>query len=473
MKNRNIKLVTLENIILFYVVLCPILDITSFLFRKNFNTNFSPSTIIRPIIPILSFIIIFIKDKNKASKILISIIYFIYAILHLIIFQKLHNESSYGNIINEIQYIVNYSLMIINLYVFSNVIKKENKIKNAVLISLFIYVFSIFISIITKTSSHTYLEGIGFKGYFESGNSLCTVLLLSVCILISNIKKGEYLKTILIIITGIYLIFFSGMRTGIFGFSLVIVIYFFSFVFIPKKSNNTVTKKQILILTIVIVSFIVLFIALVPRLMERRRLLKENELRNIDEETLKQRNVTGDILILYKQIKNNGITEEYMSEAEQKAIIDLCEYAEKTKLSNVNLRKQQFIYNLFLIKEQKNLLFILFGNGYKNQTGELVMEMEIPALICNFGILGLLLYMGPFLLIFIENSYYILKNIKIFNIQKLMYLTGIGLALGLSIFSGYVFFVFSSMAMVIILNILLFRENNIETNLLKIGEKYK
>lgn len=458
MKKKIINICTLENLIYIYILICPILDITSFLFRNKFNINFSPSTMIRPIIPIIAFIILFFKETNKLKKILVGIVYLLYSIIHLVIFQKLHNESSYGNIVNELQYIVNYTLMIINLYVFSKVIVNDTKIKKAVFISLSIYVLSILISLVTRTSSHTYLEGIGFKGYFESGNSLCTVLILAICILFSNIKKKEFIKIILIIFTGIYLIFFSGMRTGIFGFSLIIGIYFFSYFFISIKSNMIFTKKQIFFGVIVIASCIVIFVLLEPRLLERRRLLKEKEISNIDEETLKKRYVTGDILRFYKKIKNNEISEEFMTKKEQKAIIDLCEYAEKINLSNVNLRKQQLIYNIFLIKEQRSILLILFGNGYKNQTGELVMEMEIPGLICNFGIFGFLLYMGPFIILFIVNSWWILKNIKKLNVQKIMYITGCGLALGLSLFSGYVFFVFSSMTMVIILNILLFKE---------------
>ena len=458
MKKKIINICTLENLIYIYILICPILDITSFLFRNKFNINFSPSTMIRPIIPIIAFIILFFKETNKLKKILVGIVYLLYSIIHLVIFQKLHNESSYGNIVNELQYIVNYTLMIINLYVFSKVIVNDTKIKKAVFISLSIYVLSILISLVTRTSSHTYLEGIGFKGYFESGNSLCTVLILAICILFSNIKKKEFIKIILIIFTGIYLIFFSGMRTGIFGFSLIIGIYFFSYFFISIKSNMIFTKKQFFFGVIVIASCIVIFVLLEPRLLERRRLLKEKEISNIDEETLKKRYVTGDILRFYKKIKNNEISEEFMTKKEQKAIIDLCEYAEKINLSNVNLRKQQLIYNIFLIKEQRSILLILFGNGYKNQTGELVMEMEIPGLICNFGIFGFLLYMGPFIILFIVNSWWILKNIKKLNVQKIMYITGCGLALGLSLFSGYVFFVFSSMTMVIILNILLFKE---------------
>ena len=40
----------IENILCAFIIICPILDIMSFLFRNKFNTNYSPSTFIRPII---------------------------------------------------------------------------------------------------------------------------------------------------------------------------------------------------------------------------------------------------------------------------------------------------------------------------------------------------------------------------------------------------------------------------------------
>ena len=184
---------------------------------------------------------------------------------------------------------------------------------------------------------------------------------------------------------------------------------------------------------------------------ERRKLLKQNEEINIDQETGEGRYVTGDILNIYKGIKNGTIEENYMSEEEKRAIVKFCDYAKKIKLSNVNLRKQQLIYNLILVKEQKNLVLILFGNGYKNQTGELVMEMEVPAILCNFGIIGFILYLGPFIFALIYGMKEMLKNKKEIKIDKVMYLTGFLLAFALSSLSGYVFFNLSSMTMVIIL----------------------
>ena len=382
-------------------------------------------------------------------------IYIFYSLIHIYIFQKIHNGSSYGSLKNELQYIINYSLMVVNIYLFYKLINDKAKVKKAVYISLIIYVISIYFSILTNTSSHTYLEGIGYKGYFESGNSLCTVLILCLCIILSDFNFKKWGKISLIIFTGIYLIVFSEMRTGLFGFGIIVAIWIIGKFFIAIKDKVYFNKKQILIITFGIILFVILTIVLGSRTLERRKMLKENELNNFDEETQAIRYVTGDILNIYKKIQKNEITNEYMSEAEQKAIIDLCEFAEKHKISNVNLRKQQFIYNLFLVKEQKNPLLILFGNGYKNQTGELVMEMEIPALICNFGLIGFVLYLGPIFYLIISNIFRELKKIKEIKIDKIMYFTGCGLAVLLSGISGYVFFNLSSMTMAIVLCVLI------------------
>ena len=453
------ELCNLENLMFLYIIICPILDIISFVFRNHFNTTFSPSTVIRPIIPFICFTVLFFKENEKHKKIGIICVYLIYSIIHLYFFQKLHNESSYGNIKNEAQYIINYSLMIVNLYLFYKLVTDKVKIKKAVYISLIIYVISLYFAILTNTSSPTYIEGIGYKGYFESGNSLCTVLILSLCIILSDFNFKQWGKIALIVFTGIYLVVFSEMRTGLFGFSIIIAVWIIAKFFIAIRDRINFSKKQIFIISFGIILAIIIVFVLGARTLDRRKLLKQNELSNIDEKTLSKRYVTGDILDLYKKINNNEISENYMSDAEKKAIIDLCEFAEKHNISNVDLRKQQFIYNMFLIKEQKNILLILFGNGYKNQTGELVMEMEVPAVLCNFGIVGFVLYFGPIVLIFAINLYKSIKRLRNIQIDKVMYITGIGLAILLSSISGYVFFNFSSMTMAILLMVLISEHN--------------
>ena len=159
-----------ENLLCFMIIICPILDILSFLFRNYFNTNFSPSTFLRPIIPIIVILIIFFKEKMKLKLIVVGIVYAIYAVIHLWLFNIVKTGSSFGGLINELQFIVNYSFMILNLFIFIYIFKDKpkDKLKKSILIMTSIYILSIWISIITNTSTTTYIEGIGYKGWFET-----------------------------------------------------------------------------------------------------------------------------------------------------------------------------------------------------------------------------------------------------------------------------------------------------------------
>ena len=207
MKNK----LKLENIIYVFVILCPILDIVSFIFRNTFSTKISPSTIIRPLIPTFVILWLFIKKDKKFKKnlFIIGTIYAIYALIHIYLFSKVKTGMSFGTETHELQYIINYTFMIINLIIFTTVFKEDNieKLKKSVLISAGIYIISIYISILTKTSSHTYIEGMGYKGWFESGNSISAILLLTMFIYLPYIKDKKYRKFVIpiLILVGIFL----------------------------------------------------------------------------------------------------------------------------------------------------------------------------------------------------------------------------------------------------------------------------
>ena len=106
-----------EKILCLLIIICPILDMTSFIFRNVFHTNFSPSTFLRPIIPtIVIFYLFFKKDKKfKIITISMGVIYTIYAILHLYVYQNIITGSSYAGVTHEAQYLINYTYMIIKL----------------------------------------------------------------------------------------------------------------------------------------------------------------------------------------------------------------------------------------------------------------------------------------------------------------------------------------------------------------------
>lgn len=89
------KIINLENILCVFLIICPILDIASFVFRNAFNVSFSPSTFIRPIIPMIVGLYIFFKEKKKFKlyMFLVGIVYLIYGIAHLYMFQVLKTRK--------------------------------------------------------------------------------------------------------------------------------------------------------------------------------------------------------------------------------------------------------------------------------------------------------------------------------------------------------------------------------------------
>lgn len=448
----------IENLLAVFIIICPILDIASFIFRNIFNTKISPSTIIRPIIPMIAFLYYFIKaDKKYKLKMFgISAVYGIYAIIHLILFTTVRSESSYSNISHELQYLVNYTFMIIILYVFIKTFKEKltEKIEKATIISVEIYLLSIILSIVTNTMSSTYIEGMGIKGWFESGNSISATLILSMYILLMN-KNKKYRKIIIpeLILMGIFLTLLIGTRVGLYGYILTIGI------FVLVKSNifniHKINKKLVIIGGTSI-ALIVLVIGLVgSNTFTRRQHLKDIEANIVDSSNNEEAHLTGSLMEIKDKIDNKQIDNKYMNEVQQKSVLELYDIANKLQISNNDQRMQQLLYNAILVKNQANPLLILFGNGYMNQFRELVLEMDIPAFLFNFGIIGLFLYFVPFLAIFIYAFYWAIKRYKSIDEQYIMYLLGLGLAFALSVFSGYVFFNMSTDSIIIVICVLL------------------
>ena len=466
-----LKKITIKHVLCLYIILCPILDILSFAFRNYFNTNISISTFLRPIIPVMVSIYIFIK-ANKKNKCILGAtagIYALYAFLHLFVASDFFTGCSYGGFTKELQYIINFTFLIVNLinfyYAFiknkwrkdenvtneqTNNLKLTNNIKVAILIMCLIYMASIYLAILTKTSSYTYKgEQIGYKGWIESGNSLSAILCLSIFVILDLIKDKKYRiwAVIAIISTGIFLVALIGTRTGLIGFFLGLAIFITLEVFF--------SKNKVAIIGFVIIAVGVIGIGLVgSNTLIRRKQMNEAMYTIIDEKTGEVGHMTGDMLRIKNKILDGTLEEGYMSDAQKQAVLDLNEYAEKVNLPGNETRVQQLMYNIFLVKNQKSMLGIIFGNGYETNFREMVMENELASLILNFGIIGFVLYPGPFVLILIKSIIVILKKLK--NKEKiktgfLMNVAALGLAFVLSYLTGYIFF--NSSVMIILAGI--------------------
>lgn len=457
------KIIKMDKLLCTLIVLCPILDMLSFIFRNIFDTKISPSTFLRPIISIIVIMYIIIKDKNRWKIIGVGAIYGIYALVHLYIFYSIRTGCSYGSLLHEAQYLMNYSFMILNLFLFMYVFKEENikSIPKSLFIAVSIYIISIFVSIFTGTSSFTYpVEQMGLKGWFESGNSLSAILTISMFVILPFIKKanGKKEKTVCILIVtlvGLFLTTQIGTRVGLFGFILVLAIYIFLEILFGLLNSKKVNKK-ILFGGIGAVAGILIFVLIFGSNTFTRRTHMEQESQNsYDENQEDVAHLTGDVLTIYESIVENTLEEGYLSEAEKQSFLELYDIANKYNLKSNDQRTHQIIYNLLLVKNQNNPILILFGNGYLNNFRELVLEMELMSFLLNFGICGFILYIVPFLTIIIYAFVQIIKNIKKLDVTCSMLFLGSGFAYVLSLLSGYVFFNSSSMIIVIILHVML------------------
>ena len=463
------KKINLEKILLIFIAILPILDLLSFLFRNLFGSSISPTLIIRPLISITTLIIIFFKNKIKLKIIAVGFIYGIYALIHLFIFYKIKTDISCGTLFHELQYLINYTFLILNLFLYLFVFYKKdsNKLKKYILIALFIYISSIYISIITNTYSTTYIEGIGIKGWFESGNSISSIFILGLFILFAMIKDKKLNKIVIptILLIGFYLIKLIGTRTGLLGFISVLGIYVLSLIIIYFKNINF--KKNIYSILfksffiICTISIIILLFIFVPKTLERRKYINNLNSGIMDPNTNEPVHVTLDILEIKQKIENNELFTEYISIPAQNAIIDLYNFANKYEVTSTDRRTQQLVYNYYLVLNQHNFITILFGNGLLSNFAELTLEMEIPALLFNFGILGFILYFIPFLLIFIYGVYIGIKNIKKIDEEFLILLAGSFFTFVLAFFTGVVFFHSSCMIIVVVLNVLLLNKTSL------------
>ena len=468
-KGFQFEKINLETLLCILIVACPILDMTSFLFRNAFGTSFSPSTILRPIIPIVVLIYIFFKDKIKQKIVLGTALYGIYALLHIYLFTLVKTGSSYSGVIHEAQYIINYTFMILNLFLYLYIFTKKNtdKLKNSVLIAVGIYVISIFIAILTGTSSTTYIEGMGLKGWFESGNSISAILILSLFILLPRVKEKEKRPIIIgiCILMGIFLTTLIGTRVGLFGFVLVLFVYVMVESIHTLLQKGKINKKLIIGGSIAIIFIMVLVGVVGSSTLQRRKHLKQIEGNIVDTQTGQEAHISGSLLKIKQSIETGSMEIGYMSDAQKQAVLDLYQIANQRNVVNNDMRTQQLIYNVCLVKEQANPALILFGNGYMAQYRELVLEMEIPAFLLNFGIFGFLLYFIPFLAIFIYACYFGIKHKKQLDSQYIMYVLGSGFTFALSFFSGYTFFNSSTMMIIIVIHTLLVNKiQNIKEN---------
>ena len=432
--------IKIDKFITIMLLFFPILDAISFLGSDLFNKFIiSPTALIRVLfLGILLFYIMF-HDKKTIKYILgLILVIGLYSIFHLLSYKNGYDIYSYGTWKSELQYLFNYSYMLFllgSLYWFYKN-KKLESIDKIMTILLTTYLGIIYLSLITNTSSSTYLDGVGDKSWFLSGNSLSASLLFLYMYNLLLINKKNYKKRLqLIILTIIYMMFILGTRTGYYGIILLTCLYLFiKFGFVYKAF----LKKNKILVSLSLV--VIIFLSLVGGnyFLTRQKNLDDLSNSTIDPITSDVAHVTGDTITFISKIKDDTLTD--MHSLRQQSYLKTYESANKYEIKATDRRIQQLIYHSYMYVDSNSFLTYLFGNGYLNHYGEYVLEMETFALLYNFGILGFILFLGPIIAFLIIGLLNLIKKIKENDYKYILIFLMLGFSFCLSTLTGYVFF---------------------------------
>ncbi|MFA5407339.1 MAG: O-antigen ligase family protein [Bacilli bacterium] len=447
-----IRKINQEKGLYLFILLNPILDLLSSLF-KSLGFAYTPSTFLRPLLVLVIVIWIFICDKGTRKKILIAAgIYLLYAVIHLYLYNNIITGISYGGVPYELQYLCNYTYLVFTLLSFVYVFyKQKNKLKDILFYNILFYISTIYLAIITNTSLSSYVEGTGYKGWFNTSGAVGSILVISLFILIPYLVKREIkaiYKYSFVFAIIFYLCFLIGSRVGLLGSVLVVGFYIFliiaNYLFHNKKIN---IKKYLPLILSSLAVILITFTLFGSYTLDRRNELDEI----VDDEV----HIAYDLMDIKEQIDTGTIEKGYMSDEQIRALNSLYDYANKINLPNVDLRTQQLIYHYYLYQYQDSIALKLFGNGYLANFGALTLEMEGIALIFNLGMIGFILFMVPFLSIFIYGVYMGIKHIKQIDVEYMMYISGIFVSYLISLLAGHVYFNTSVMPVIIIIHVLL------------------
>ena len=432
--------IKIDKFITIMLLFFPILDAISFLGSDLFNKFIiSPTALIRVLfLGILLFYIMF-HDKKTIKYILgLILVIGLYSIFHLLSYKNGYDIYSYGTWQSELQYLFNYSYMLFllgSLYWFYKN-KKLESIDKIMTVLLITYLGIIYLSLITNTSSSTYLDGVGYKSWFLSGNSLSAYLLFLYMYNLLLISKENFKKRLpLIILTAIYMMFILGTRTGYYGIILLTCLYLFiKFGFVYKAF----LKKNKILVSLSLV--VIIFLSLVGGnyFLTRQKNLDDLSNSTIDPITGDVAHVTGDTITFISKIKDDALTD--MNSLRQQSYLKTYEIANKYEIKATDRRIQQLIYHSYMYAHSNSLLTYLFGNGYLNHYGEYVLEMETFALLYNFGILGFILFLGPIIAFLIIGLLNLIKKIKENDYKYILIFLMLGFSFCLSTLTGYVFF---------------------------------
>ena len=468
-----IKKINLEKLLMFFILLQPFLDFY-LLYSERVTSifRFSPTTIIRILFVGLFAIYLLFKIKYNKKYLWILgylLIILIYLIFH--VFNSLNFNINIGNnyafsFVTEAFYFIRMFIPIILIFVTYNIKPKEKTFEKTIIGVSLIFSLVIIITNFFKISLTSYggnnlilgnivdwflnssykFEDLASKGFFYSANQISAALIMllpiNIYYAIKTSKKVCIFSSFCLCLSMIMI----GTRVVVYGWFLISVAVFIAWIFFSLIHRNKIgiTRKKIM-------TYLVLFVILTVLTINCPLVLRET---STDFAALEAKNITKEINAELYNVKNREekenfivkycetfsipsvyIEELYKYKNDSNFWIETMKLPYNVRGGNRNIQNliTKRIYNLNNNKYDKFL-----GMGYSRfRNAELYIEQDFIVHFYTLGIMGIILFLSPYLVISTFSLVYMLIN-KTLRMKTTILCMSVYLTLAISIFSGHV-----------------------------------
>lgn len=471
----------LLKIFLIYILLQPFLDILSYLSIRDI-IPFGISTYLKPIFVFtLGAYLLFTKCNNKKSWLIYISLFAILTVGHSYLLYKLLIDTSV--ILHELRFLINIAYMIA-LFIITDAIFKDypdkeellRKLKKTVLTTFCLYFGLLLVSILSGTASKTYeyadLNKLGYKGWFDSGQILghaFSIIFPSLIYIILSPKRKWYYRIIIMIlfIVGVSLI---GTKVPYFITLIVCILYLLVSVFVKIFNKDHKSNYfNLALISIIIIAMLTTY-KYTP-VKYNTDINKNNAQTSINDYNLGNESGSNSILSieeLKEMYPNRDINRliEYQ-EWNKESSEYLQTLFKENKLHPSNMRFKQIYYANKKYK-LSSIEYKIFGLGFLNQDTSLALESDFFMALYSFGILGLILFLIIPLKEFIKSTIFILKHLKLIDLETYMLYMGLGVFFCISIYAGYTYIYTNfSIFLVILTSMLKIKRYLLKKSLLK------
>lgn len=463
------------KIVLGFLVLQPIFDILSYLAIRDIIVNIS--TYVKPLF-VFGFggylLLFYNKDKTKWFSYIT--IFMLFLIGHFYILYKLLVPVNV--MLHELRFIINVAYMIGLFIIFKTIYsyyedkKKFMKITKYAVLGTFLSYFSLYlIAIASGTSSLTYeyADALkkGFKGWFDSSQILGHAFSIMFPILLYIIMRPKQKWYKRVIILSIFILSVSLIGTKVPYYITIIVLILYVIISLGVKIFNKEFNKNYFNISLAFISVIIMFLTYqYTPVAYNTAINNANAKVDVGEYNMNDINGSSNIDSMDEIIKENKGKDVSRLVEYNKWNKEASEYLEKLfkegKVHPSNMRVKQFYYSnkKFMLS---SIEYKLFGIGYLNQESNLSIESDFLMSFYCFGIVGFLLFLLIPIYEFIKSTVFILRNLKIIDLETYLLYMGLGIFFCISLYAGYTYIYTNFSIFLVILLILL----NLKLDLIK------